>query len=102
MLASRQINRLNYGIYFEKEGSIHFGKDMWLHTFQIKMPVKKGIDIIRKCEMKPYCKQMNELITQLNTFQKQNVEKFNQTIGVIKELFEDKTNPKGNHGSGKG
>ncbi|CAC5392154.1 unnamed protein product [Mytilus coruscus] len=83
----KQILKLNYGIIFEKQGRIHFGEDVWKHTFQIKMTIKKGSVEIQQCKQKQICRRYNEMIVQLDMLQKQNVVNLNETVNVIKQLI---------------
>lgn len=78
---------------FENKGKVHFGNDVWIHTFQIKMPIKKGSTEIQLCKGKEICQKFNKLIIQLNNLQKQNVINLNQTVNIIKKLI-----PSGTHG----
>ena len=79
-------HKLNYGIMFEKKGTVHFGKDEWTHTFQIKMPVKKSSFKLDKCNDKAICEDYNRLISAINMIQKQNEFTLNETVNIIKSL----------------
>lgn len=88
------ILRLNYGILFEKETNVHFTNDVWMHTFQIRMPVKKGIRLINPCTAKEFCENFNKLANELNLLQFKTIKELNETVSIIKSLI-PKTTSKG-------
>lgn len=80
-------NLLNYGLIFEKEGHVNFGKDVWMHTFQIKLPIKtKGTKIV-KCKDKDFCQEFNAMIDQLNEIHRETIFHLNDTVNIIKDVM---------------
>ena len=82
------------GILFDKEANVHFSNDIWMHTFQIRLPVKKGVQLIDKCVGKYFCSEYNKLASNLNSLQIQTVQEMNETIGTIKEIIPTQTRKK--------
>lgn len=56
------ILRLNYGIVFDPIAQVHFGQDVWSHTFQIKLPFKQAYTVIPKCQLMNKCESHNKVI----------------------------------------
>ncbi|CAC5373752.1 unnamed protein product [Mytilus coruscus] len=87
---ANSILRLNYGILFEKQANVHFSNDVWMHTFQIRLPVKKGMKLISPCKGKDFCENFNKLANELNILQLQTTREFNQTITTLKNIIPTK------------
>lgn len=84
------ILRLNYGVVFNPIGSVHFGQDMWYHTFQIKLPIKQNHNDIGKCKIgsfKEKCQNFNEVISEINQIQRRTVYQLNETVKIINRII---------------
>lgn len=88
---ANSILRLNYGILFEKQANVHFSNDVWMHTFQIRLPVKKGMKLISPCKGKDFCENFNKLANELNILQLQTTRELNQTITTLKNIIPTKS-----------
>ena len=49
--ASETVNRVNYGVLFEKDRTVNAIYDYWTHTFQLKLPTLHGLEpYVLACE----------------------------------------------------
>ena len=77
----QHIQRINYGIVFEKTHDIYLGQEHWLHTFQIPLPKKLYLPELY-CNM-PLCKTAGHIITSLNLLRMQCMASVNSTVHHI-------------------
>lgn len=79
------IQRINYGIIFEKSTNIFLGQENWLHTFQIQLPKNIHLDSLY-CNM-PKCKTVGHIIKSINLLRMQCMASVNTTVNQIHHLI---------------
>ena len=80
----QHIQRINYGIVFEKTHDIYLGQEHWLHTFQIPLPKKLYLPELY-CNM-PQCQTAGHIIKSLNLLRTQCMASVNSTVHHIHDL----------------
>lgn len=85
------IQRINYGIIFEKSTNIFLSQENWLHTFQIQLPKKIHLDSLY-CNM-PKCKTVGHIIKSINLLRMQCMASVNTTVNQIHHLIPSTTLP---------
>lgn len=84
-ISSQHIQRINYGVVFEKVNDLYLGQEHWLHTFQIPLPKKIHLQELY-CNM-PQCKTAGHIIKSLNSLRMQCMASVNSTVHHIHELI---------------
>lgn len=79
------IQRINYGIIFEKSTNIFLGQENWLHTFQIQLPKNIHLDSLY-CNM-PKCKTVGHIIKSINLLRMQCMASVNTTVSQPNPSF---------------
>ena len=80
----QHIQRVNYGIIFQKANTIYLGQEHWLHTFQIPLP--KNLHLNRlSCNM-PQCNTAGHIIDSINLLRMQSMASVNSTVHQIHQL----------------
>lgn len=85
------IQRINYGIMFEKSYNIFMGQENWLHTFQIPLPRKIHLNALY-CNM-PQCKTEGHIIKTINQLRVECMASVNTTVEQIHHLIPTTTLP---------
>ncbi|XP_052064383.1 uncharacterized protein LOC127704385 [Mytilus californianus] len=93
-----QIQRINYGVVFERQPNLLSGRENWLHTFKIPLPSKQTDDHFEQCDIThQHCYILNQVLSQLTAIRTQVSSNVNHTVEVIHKLIphidiEDKSN----------
>lgn len=82
--SDQHIQRINYGILFEKTSDIYLGQEYWLHTFQIPLLKKLHLQPLY-CNM-PQCRTAGHIIKSLNLLRMQCMASVNSTVHHIHQL----------------
>lgn len=82
--SDQHIQRINYGILFEKTSDIYLGQEYWLHTFRIPLPKKLHLQPLY-CNM-PQCQTAGHIIKSLNLLRMQCMASVNSTVHHIHQL----------------
>ena len=81
------IQRINYGVMFEQQGSLISGSEYWIHTFQIPLPSKQGNVEFTQCDIvHQHCFILNQVISQLSAIRTQVSFNINQTVDMVHKL----------------
>ena len=81
----QHVQRMNYGIIFEKSSNILLGQEYWLHTFEIPLPKKIHLNELY-CNM-PQCKTAGHIIKSLNLLRVQCMASVNSTVNQFHRLI---------------
>lgn len=87
------IQRLNYGIIFQRKGRLSFTPDNWLHTFQIKLPQLTNVPPMPTCnEINTTCTIMTNVLRHMSTIRDEILTRTNDTIVYIKNIIPQTNN----------
>ncbi|CAC5416622.1 unnamed protein product [Mytilus coruscus] len=93
-----QIQRINYGVLFERQPNLLSGNENWIHTFKIPLPSKQTDGNFEQCNIThQHCYILNQVLSQLSAIRTQVSSDVNHTVEVIHQLIphiniEDKSN----------
>ncbi|CAC5388717.1 unnamed protein product [Mytilus coruscus] len=93
-----QIQRINYGVVFERRPNLLSGRENWIHTFKIPLPSKQTDGNFEQCNIThQHCYILNQVLSQLSAIRTQVSSDVNHTVEVIHQLIphiniEDKSN----------
>ena len=83
----RQVQRINYGVIFEKESHIVFGNEYWYHTFEVPLPRKVSATQFAQCDIvHQNCYILNQVISQLSALRNEVASNINNTVDLIHQL----------------
>ncbi|KAK3104775.1 hypothetical protein FSP39_009897 [Pinctada imbricata] len=80
------IQRVNYGIMFEKQHPLHLGQESWIHTFEIPLP-KMSMELGNLQCTDRKCQVAKHLLQSINALRTQTVTKVNTTLHDIRRLI---------------
>ena len=85
----QQVQRLNYGVVFELQDSLHLSCEIWLHTFEIPLP--EGLDLKNAfaCTNES-CKLMYDFIQEIEQIKLNTESMISSTLNSIKQLVPER------------
>ena len=85
--AQQVIQRLNYGIIFTQESTVHIAAEEWLHTFQVTIPRKVNVPHLGTCHKdNNTCLLVGQLLSQINSLRTETALLLSNTIDTIHRL----------------
>ena len=83
----KQMQRINYGVAFQKQSEIVLGQEYWHHTFEIPLPKKRVDSSFPVCDIvHQNCYILNQVISQLSAIKEQVGSSINRTVDFIHHL----------------
>ena len=83
--STQDVQRINYGILFERSKNVYLSTEYWTHSFQIPLPHKVDLQPLTKCASQ-HCKRAAHVINSLNSLRTECVASLNATINRIHRL----------------
>ena len=82
--AQQVIQRLNYGIIFTQESTVHIEAEEWLHTFQVTIPRKVNVPHLgTSLKDNNTCLLVGQLLSQINSLRTETALLLSNTIETI-------------------
>ena len=84
---SSMVQRLNYGVLFQRETSVILTREYWLHTYEIKLPEVAKVPSIATClRDNNTCLLVGHVLAQINTLRTETSSRLNKTLQTVNQL----------------
>jgi len=82
------MQRINYGVIFERQSNIVLRQEYWIHTFQIPLPTKQEDGKYEPCDIiHQHCFILNQVLSQITAIRTQVSSNINYTVEIIHKLL---------------
>ena len=90
--AQSVIQRLNYGVVFTQETTVHIAAEEWLHTFQLPVPRRINVPRLGTCHKdNNTCLLIGQLSAQINSLRTETALLLNNTIETVHRFISQAT-----------
>lgn len=87
----KELQRLNYGVFFEPWNQMQLTTGSWTHTFALELPNELNLVDLAGCTQSPKtCKDVNEVLLEINQIRQETEVKINAIIDSIYRLIPEK------------
>ena len=81
------LQRLNYGVVFQKDAKLTLAREYWLHTFEILLPEHVNIPLIGTCQKTDReCLKVHHILSQINSIRLETQHRLNHTLKLFNDL----------------
>ncbi|KAK3103915.1 hypothetical protein FSP39_022884 [Pinctada imbricata] len=82
------INRLNYGVIFQKDSQLVLTQEYWIHTFHMKLPSSAKPTMVSRCvQNTSYCYAINDLLSVFHALHLETQSHVSEVVKCIKSLI---------------
>lgn len=85
---TEMMQRINYGVIFQKQADMFIGQEDWFHTFEITLPKKTDPKPFSVCELQHgNCYILNQILSQLSAMRTEVSSNINDTLDIVHKLI---------------
>ena len=88
-MGKQQVQRLNYGVVFERQDQLHLAGEVWLHTFEIPLPEGINLQNAFACK-KESCQIISNLLQEIRQIRQNTKTMITSTLDSIKKLIPER------------